>query len=118
MKITCERCSEIASVGSRDFEIVGDIRCPACGASLPRPAELDPSAPRSLQHDADATRSTRSVVCGDPYYLMRRWVEDGALRAMPSVNASLSADHRVADGHRGALFLCQLREVLQRPAEL
>lgn len=48
----------------------------------------------------------------------RPWAEDGALRAMPVVNASLSADHRVSDGHRGALFLRELREVLQRPEDL
>lgn len=48
----------------------------------------------------------------------RPWVEEGEVRAMPVVTASLSADHRVSDGHRGALFLCELREVLQRPEEL
>lgn len=48
----------------------------------------------------------------------RPWVEDGALVAMPTVVASLAADHRVSDGHRGALFLAALREHLQRPAEL
>lgn len=48
----------------------------------------------------------------------RPWVEDGQLVAMPVVNASLSADHRVSDGHRGSLFLAELRELLQRPEEL
>lgn len=48
----------------------------------------------------------------------RPWVEDGALVAMPTVVASLAADHRVSDGHRGALFLAELRERLQRPEEL
>ena len=37
---------------------------------------------------------------------------------MPVVTASLAADHRVSDGHRGALFLVELRELLQRPEEL
>ena len=37
---------------------------------------------------------------------------------MPVVTASLAADHRVSDGHRGALFLRELRELLQRPEEL
>jgi pyruvate dehydrogenase E2 component (dihydrolipoamide acetyltransferase) len=44
----------------------------------------------------------------------RAWVVDGALQPMPVVTASLAADHRVSDGHRGALFLARLREVLQR----
>ncbi|NMF87693.1 dihydrolipoamide acetyltransferase family protein [Aromatoleum petrolei] len=48
----------------------------------------------------------------------RPWVEDGALLALPTVVASLAADHRVSDGHRGALFLAELRERLQRPEEL
>ena len=48
----------------------------------------------------------------------RPWAENGALKAMPAVTASLSADHRVSDGHRGALFLIELRELLQRPEEL
>jgi len=52
----------------------------------------------------------------------RPWVEgnDGAgrLKATPMVTASLSADHRVSDGHRGALFLRELAERLQHPEEL
>ncbi|MBD5803585.1 Dihydrolipoyllysine-residue acetyltransferase component of pyruvate dehydrogenase complex [Azoarcus sp. Aa7] len=48
----------------------------------------------------------------------RPWVEDGALVALPTVVASLAADHRVSDGHRGALFLAELRERLLRPEEL
>jgi pyruvate dehydrogenase E2 component (dihydrolipoamide acetyltransferase) len=48
----------------------------------------------------------------------RPWAEDGALRAMPVVTASLAADHRVTDGHRGARFLAALRGLLQKPEEL
>ena len=47
----------------------------------------------------------------------RPWAEDGALKAVPVVTASLSADHRVSDGHRGALFLIELRDLLQAPEE-
>lgn len=46
------------------------------------------------------------------------WAENGGLKVMPAVTASLSADHRVSDGHRGARFLTQLREALQHPEEL
>ena len=46
------------------------------------------------------------------------WAENGALTAMPVVTASLAADHRVSDGHRGALFLAELRDLLQRPENL
>ena len=37
---------------------------------------------------------------------------------MPLVTASLSADHRVSDGHRGALFLNELSLRLQQPERL
>ncbi len=48
----------------------------------------------------------------------RPWAEDGGLKVLPVVTASLSADHRVSDGHRGALFLRELNDLLQRPEEL
>lgn len=48
----------------------------------------------------------------------RTWAQDGALTVLPIITASLSADHRVSDGHRGALFLRELSELLQRPEEL
>ncbi len=50
--------------------------------------------------------------------LMRPWVQDGAVRALPTVRATLAADHRASDGHRGALFLVELRDLLQRPQSL
>ena len=46
------------------------------------------------------------------------WVDNGALTVMPVVTASLAADHRVSDGHRGALFLAELRDLLQQPEGL
>jgi pyruvate dehydrogenase E2 component (dihydrolipoamide acetyltransferase) len=49
----------------------------------------------------------------------RPWAdESGGLKLAPVVSASLAADHRVSDGHRGALFLRELAELLQRPEEL
>jgi len=48
----------------------------------------------------------------------RPWVEDGRLTVMPVLTASLSADHRVSDGHRGARFLARLSDALQRPEAL
>ena len=48
----------------------------------------------------------------------RAWASDGVLSTMPATTASLAADHRVSDGHRGALFLAAVRERLQHPAEL
>jgi pyruvate dehydrogenase E2 component (dihydrolipoamide acetyltransferase) len=48
----------------------------------------------------------------------RAWASDGALRAIPAVTATLAADHRVSDGHYGALFLAGVRDWLQRPEQL
>jgi pyruvate dehydrogenase E2 component (dihydrolipoamide acetyltransferase) len=50
--------------------------------------------------------------------LRRPWVIDGEVRAVPAVVASLSADHRVSDGHRGALFLAEIARLLQEPDKL
>ncbi|MEX6503701.1 dihydrolipoamide acetyltransferase family protein [Pseudomonas zhanjiangensis] len=48
----------------------------------------------------------------------RAWVEDGKLGVMPSVVASLAADHRASDGHYGARFLGVLDHLLQSPDNL
>jgi pyruvate dehydrogenase E2 component (dihydrolipoamide acetyltransferase) len=49
----------------------------------------------------------------------RPWVDtEGKLGIMSTVTASLAADHRVSDGHRGALFLAELRALLQQPEAL
>lgn len=48
----------------------------------------------------------------------RPWVRDGVVCAQSVLCATLAADHRVSDGHRGALFLAELRELLQQPQAL
>jgi pyruvate dehydrogenase E2 component (dihydrolipoamide acetyltransferase) len=48
----------------------------------------------------------------------RPWVRDGVVCAQPLVCATLAADHRVSDGHQGALFLAELRDLLQQPQVL
>ncbi len=45
-------------------------------------------------------------------------VVDGGIRVATTVGASLAADHRASDGHRGALFLAEINRLLQRPEEL
>jgi len=49
---------------------------------------------------------------------VRPWIVDEEVRAIPVVTASLAADHRVSDGHRGGLFLAALRDALQDPEQL
>lgn len=43
---------------------------------------------------------------------------DGLLGARPTVIATLAADHRVNDGHRGSLFLAAVDHYLQEPESL
>jgi pyruvate dehydrogenase E2 component (dihydrolipoamide acetyltransferase) len=49
---------------------------------------------------------------------MRAWVEEGEVCALRAVTASLAADHRVSNGHRGALFLADISRLLQAPEAL
>ena len=48
----------------------------------------------------------------------RPWIEEGRLSVAPVATVTLAADHRVSDGHRGAMFLARLRDCLQQPEEL
>jgi pyruvate dehydrogenase E2 component (dihydrolipoamide acetyltransferase) len=48
----------------------------------------------------------------------RPWIVDGQVVPRPVVTASLSADHRVTDGHRGAVFLSTVDRLLQEPEQL
>lgn len=46
------------------------------------------------------------------------WAHDGMVGVRPAVTATLSADHRVSDGMRGARFLSRIDELLQEPEGL
>lgn len=48
----------------------------------------------------------------------RPCVIDGKVLAQPLLSATLAADHRVSDGHQGALFLRELHALLQQPQAL
>jgi pyruvate dehydrogenase E2 component (dihydrolipoamide acetyltransferase) len=48
----------------------------------------------------------------------RPWVVDGAVVPRQVVTATLSADHRVSDGHRGGRFLAAVERLLQSPERL
>lgn len=48
----------------------------------------------------------------------RPWVVEGAVVPRSLVTATLSADHRAADGHRGGLFLAAVDRALQTPEAL
>jgi len=48
----------------------------------------------------------------------RPWSVEGKIVSRPLITASLSADHRVSDGHRGGLFLNAIERLLQQPEKL
>lgn len=48
----------------------------------------------------------------------RPWVHDGKIKARRVVTLTLAADHRVSDGHRGALFLNTIGKALLTPEDL
>jgi len=48
----------------------------------------------------------------------RPWAVGGGIVSRPLVTATLSADHRVTDGHRGGLFLALVDRLLQEPERL
>jgi len=50
--------------------------------------------------------------------VQRPWVVEGNVVARSVVTATLSADHRASDGHRGALFLAAIDRLLQEPSKL
>ncbi len=58
------------------------------------------------------------AIVGFGRILDRPWAVGDALAVRPVVTTTLAADHRVSDGHRGALFLAKIGELLQTPEML
>ncbi len=48
----------------------------------------------------------------------RPWAANGMVGAKPVMMATLAADHRASDGHRGGLFLAAIDRLLQEPEKL
>ena len=58
------------------------------------------------------------AIIGFGKIVTRPWVVDGAIGPRPVVSITLAADHRVSDGHAGALFLAEIGKLLQEPEKL
>jgi pyruvate dehydrogenase E2 component (dihydrolipoamide acetyltransferase) len=58
------------------------------------------------------------AIVGFGKVIERPWSVQGAVVSRPLVTATLSADHRVSDGHRGGLFLAAVERRLQEPDRL
>jgi pyruvate dehydrogenase E2 component (dihydrolipoamide acetyltransferase) len=48
----------------------------------------------------------------------RPWIGPAGIEARPLLTATLSADHRASDGHRGGLLLTAIDRWLQTPEKL
>ena len=58
------------------------------------------------------------AIVGFGKIVTRPWVIDGAIGPRSVVTITVSADHRVSDGHAGALFLAEIGRLLQEPDKL
>lgn len=50
--------------------------------------------------------------------LERPWVIEGQILPRRVIQVSLAGDHRVSDGHRGAMFLARIGKLLHKPEKL
>jgi pyruvate dehydrogenase E2 component (dihydrolipoamide acetyltransferase) len=60
----------------------------------------------------------QTAIVGFGSVVERPWVVGGVVAPRPVVVASLAADHRASDGHRGAGFLAAIDRLLQSPEAL
>jgi pyruvate dehydrogenase E2 component (dihydrolipoamide acetyltransferase) len=58
------------------------------------------------------------AIVGFGKVVTRPWVVDGAIGPRSILTITLSADHRVSDGHAGALFLAEIGKLLEEPDKL
>jgi pyruvate dehydrogenase E2 component (dihydrolipoamide acetyltransferase) len=58
------------------------------------------------------------AIIGFGKVVVRPWIVDGAIGPRSVVTMTLSADHRVSDGHAGALFLAEIGRLIQEPDKL
>jgi len=58
------------------------------------------------------------AIVGFGSIVVRPWCVGGAIVPASVVTATLSADHRVSDGHRGSQFLVEVDRLLQEPERL
>lgn len=60
----------------------------------------------------------QTAIVGFGKVVERPWSINGGLVSRQVITATLSADHRVSDGHRGGLFLSAVDRLLQEPDKL
>jgi pyruvate dehydrogenase E2 component (dihydrolipoamide acetyltransferase) len=62
--------------------------------------------------------SPQVAIVGVGRVVTRAWIVDGGMVPRSVVTVTLSADHRVSDGHAGALFLAEIGRLLQEPDKI
>ena len=81
--------------------------------------QLRPGVRQSTTHGS--TPSSASCPAGDVVFALCPRIPQlfsTAVVPHPTVVATLAADHRVSDGHRGGLFLSAIDHLLQEPEKL
>ena len=58
------------------------------------------------------------AIVGFGKVVVRPWIVDGSVVPRSVVTVTLAGDHRVSDGHAGALFLAEIGKLLQEPDKL
>ena len=58
------------------------------------------------------------AIVGFGKIVARPWIVDGAIGPRSVMTITLSGDHRVSDGHAGALFLAEIGKRLHEPSQL
>jgi len=58
------------------------------------------------------------AIVGFGKVVTRPWVVEGIIQPRSILTVTLSGDHRVSDGHAGALFLVEIDRLLQEPEKL
>ena len=58
------------------------------------------------------------AIVGFGKVVVRPWIVEGNVVPRSVVTVTLAADHRVSDGHAGALFLAEIGKLLQEPDKL
>jgi pyruvate dehydrogenase E2 component (dihydrolipoamide acetyltransferase) len=58
------------------------------------------------------------AIVGFGQIVERPWAVNGQVTIRPIIRATLAADHRASVGHRGAVFLRRINDLLMKPGEL
>jgi pyruvate dehydrogenase E2 component (dihydrolipoamide acetyltransferase) len=111
---------DVASLMAKMRDLVGRVR-----AGRFRSSEIsDPTVTITSLGDSgvDAVWGViyppQVAIVGFGRIVERPWVIDGSVVVRPTVCVTLAADHRVSDGHRGALFLDHIGQLLSEPDRL